>query len=80
MRVFDVADGVEFCTLAHNLTSAPNWVKQFTTVVVMQTLTTRRSRDLQKKNSLGEIVRSSERSSTVENAGSAAQFRLERAG
>ena len=49
MRVFDVADGVEFCTLAHNLTSAPNWVKQFTTVVVMQTLTTRRSRDLQKK-------------------------------
>ena len=41
MRVIDIADAVEFCTLARDLTGAPNWVKQSTTVVVTRTLTER---------------------------------------
>ena len=42
MRVLEIADGVQLCTLTRDLTGAPNWEKQFSTDVVTGTLTKRR--------------------------------------
>ena len=67
--MFDVADGVELCTLAHNLTGAPNWARQFATVAAISE---------SQNHSHGEFVKSSERSSSVEKLESAARFRLKK--
>ena len=51
-RVFDVEDGVELCTLARDLTGAPNRVKQFTSVVATRTMTKRPAVESQTMTSL----------------------------